>query len=269
MSLQVAGGSILGRDHLLAGKNNQDAYYWSQQQDQTIAVVCDGCGSSKFSEVGAQLAARLLVASLSKNFLNKDACLIDALLERTRQDVLAQFRHLVNDLGGSFSQTVENYFLFTVLGLVVNQDYFFSFSLGDGLIIINEELQVLPEVKNNAPTYLGYALLESEKSNLRFVRHPVRSIQELRTALIATDGLCGWEALSQNKIPGKEELVGPISQFWTQDKMFSNPDMVRRRLALMNREVSHPDWKLQKLNKEPGLLKDDSTLVVIRHRMES
>jgi len=51
---EYASGSIIGRNHVLAGKNNQDAYHISVNERFIAVVVCDGCGSGKHSEVGAK-----------------------------------------------------------------------------------------------------------------------------------------------------------------------------------------------------------------------
>ena len=63
---EIAGGSVAGRSHVLAGKGNQDAYHWSVEERSLVAVVCDGCGSGAESEVGAALGARLLVAEAAR-----------------------------------------------------------------------------------------------------------------------------------------------------------------------------------------------------------
>jgi hypothetical protein len=40
--------------------------------------------------------------------------------------------------------------------------------------------------------------------------------------------------------------------------------MLRRRLALMNKEQSRPDWQRRHLEKDVGLLADDTTLIALR-----
>jgi serine/threonine protein phosphatase PrpC len=71
-SLEYAIGSIIGRNHVLAGKNNQDAYRIVSNEKFIIAVVCDGCGSGKHSEVGAKLGARLVINAIA-DLLNQSA----------------------------------------------------------------------------------------------------------------------------------------------------------------------------------------------------
>ena len=62
---EYAIGSIIGRNHVLAGKNNQDAYRIVANEKFIIAVMCDGCGSGKHSEVGAKLGARVVSNALA------------------------------------------------------------------------------------------------------------------------------------------------------------------------------------------------------------
>jgi len=49
---EIAGGSVLGRVHRISGKNNHDEYTWVQNDEISLAVVSDGCGGGKHSEVG-------------------------------------------------------------------------------------------------------------------------------------------------------------------------------------------------------------------------
>src|SRR5688500_2517928 len=60
MDFVAAAGSIVGRDHVRVHKNNQDGFAIAGHGEILVAAVTDGCGSSKFSEVGARLAAAWL-----------------------------------------------------------------------------------------------------------------------------------------------------------------------------------------------------------------
>jgi hypothetical protein len=61
--------------------------------------------------------------------------------------------------------------------------------------------------------------------------------------LVATDGAADLAGLGL-----------PLATFWSDDRCFANPDMVRRRLAVLGR------------NQPGGGLPDDTTLVVARGR---
>ena len=275
---EVASGSITGRDHRLAGRNNQDACYWLSTERATVAVVCDGCSSGKHSEVGAKIGARLIVEAILRHFkklpqdsiplLENGSCLF---WERVRQDVSAQIRILAIAMGNSFSQTVNDYFLFTVLGALVTPTLTFIFSIGDGLYWINEEMNSIGPFESNEPPYLAYDLIEttfnqSKPELLKFQIHEHLLTSEIKSLVIGTDGIFDLNSAAERKMPGKEEKVCPINQFWQEDGYFENSDKIRRKLTLVNRDVKSVDWDEKSVLPENGLLRDDTTLVVIRRR---
>lgn len=263
----VAAGSVTGRDHVLAGRNNQDAYHWVCLPHTVIAVVCDGCGSGTHSEVGAQLGARLLVEAMARALQGP----MQAFWHRVRQDVLTHLRRLAEQMGGNFTCTVQDYLLFTVVGALITPWRTFCFSLGDGVIVVNGALMPLGPFPDNAPPYLAYALLDAKRCRpsagtreLQMQRIlPTTAVQSM---VLGTDGLEALLQVETHLIPGKQVAVGPLRQFWQQERYFANPDAVRRTLALVNREVVQPNWAAQRLDRQGGLLADDTTLVVIRRR---
>ena len=58
-------GIVPGRDHILSGKNCQDAVRSRSvvigSSTYYMAFVCDGCSSGKFTESGANLGAEYLI----------------------------------------------------------------------------------------------------------------------------------------------------------------------------------------------------------------
>lgn len=63
---EIAAGSIVGRNHvgpgyLLKGRSNQDSYRVLFEDDLIAGVVCDGCSSQPYSEIGSLLGARMLM----------------------------------------------------------------------------------------------------------------------------------------------------------------------------------------------------------------
>ncbi len=251
-----ASGSSIGRNHFLAGKNNQDAYHISIEEKFIIAVVCDGCGSGKHSEVGAKLGARLVIEAIS-NLLNQ---------ETTQDSQISnpEFWHLVKfnllqklkdfiTLANGDREFVNDYLLFTIVGVVITERETVTFSMGDGAIAINGKLTQIPAYPDNAPPYLAYGLYKPEAINFE-IRDRIPTAQ-LESILIATDGI--------------DDLikVADIHQFWQEDRYFTNPDAIRRKLAILNREEVKPDWQKRELNKRSGVLSDDTSLVVIRRRL--
>jgi len=261
----IAAGSVIGRDHQLAGRNNQDAYAWAYLEHALLAVVCDGCSSGKHSEVGAQLGARLVVAALTRA-LSGPAL---SFWQQVRHDVLAQLRCLAEQMGGCLAHTVQDYLLFTVVGALVTPRQTVLFSLGDGVMLVNGDPIPLGPFPDNAPPYLAYALLDSHSGSApvwEFQIQRTLPTTALQSLVLGTDGVEALQRIAAHPIPGKQVAVGPLSQFWQEERYFTNPDAVRRTLALVNRTVLQPDWQAQRLDRQGGLLPDDTTLIAIRRR---
>ena len=119
-AFEVAGGSVAGHAHVVARRNNQDAFCWASDGDGLVAVVCDGCGSGPHSEVGAQVGSRLLVQAATR--LLRSGLDVSELLEQVRQDVLANLRLLAHGMSvdaARFPRTVADHFLFTIVGVLI------------------------------------------------------------------------------------------------------------------------------------------------------
>ncbi len=265
-NFEIAAGSVLGRDHALAGRNNQDAWHVWRAPEGILAVVCDGCGSGRWSETGAQVGSRLVVEALRGRLPSLSQEGPEALLEAVRLDVLGQLRGLATALGGS-TEAIGQHLLFTILGAMVTPTLSVVFALGDGVTAVNGEIDTLA-CADNAPPYLAYALNESAAPlpNLRFDLRHVLSTSSLSSLLIGTDGTLDLLSAADRRLPGREQAVGPLHRLWEDASLFANPAALTRRLHLMNQSVQHIDWKGGRVEREPGLLRDDTTLVVVRRK---
>lgn len=285
---QIAGGSVLGKAHYRVKQNNQDSFSFRVGENGIIAVVCDGCGdkTSEHNDFGAKLGVRLIASSIenqaalllakypSEVLLKATQTQWEAFFEKIRQDILAKMRVIALEMGGNFTETVINYFLFTTVGVLVTPMVTVSFSVGDGLVIVNGRQIVIGPFPNNQPPYLGYAFLDPTQVNmssdlLKFTLHTILRTSELDSFLIGTDGVLSLIRAADAKIPGREELVGSIDQFWTNDHFFTNPFNVTRRLTILNGEKRMIDWDRKEVDVQPGILEDDTTLIVCRREKQT
>jgi len=257
---QLAGGSMIGRDHRLVPKNNQDSWSIWRFDDITIGIVADGCGSGSHSDVGARLGVQIAGACLRKEYRS------DRIIrwQRIQQHMLTQLDGLAQAMGDDYRKIVESHFLFTLLGVVIDDQKATFFALGDGTIIINGQPLMIGPFEGNMPPYLGYNLLLDELAmDPGMVRlEPIWEvpINQLESFLIATDGVDDVIRNSQHSLPGLSTLVGPIDQFWQNDRYFgSNPELISRQLKLIGR-----DWPVAQPH--PGLLGDDTTMIVGRRQ---
>ncbi len=248
-SFEYACGSIIGRNHVLAGKNNQDALRIVLRDQFMTAVVCDGCGSGKHSEVGAKLGARMVTDAIA-DLVNQDLAISEPeFWNIVKTNLLQKLKDFVVLSNGDL-EFVNDYLLFTIVGAVITPSETVTFSMGDGAIAVNGKLTQIPAYPDNAPPYLTYGVYKPDA--VEFEIRDRLPTSELESLLIATDGI--------------DDLVKveDINQFWQEDRYFKNPDVLRRKLAMLNREEIKPDWNKRELVKRSGLLSDDTTLIAIR-----
>jgi hypothetical protein len=265
-NFQVAGGSVTGRAHAVLGRGNQDAFAWRENDGALVAVVCDGCSSGRHSEVGAHLGARLVATAVGRGVAAGADVGRHDFWDGVRDAVLAELRRLAGAMGGDLAHTVEEFFLFTVVGAAVGAERAVLFSVGDGLVVVDGAATRLGPFPGNEPPYLAYGLLgeaaartgtrrdgEAEAAarmgtrrgdgddGPRFVLHAVVPSAAVGSLLIGSDGAA--DLLDRH----------PLDELWSDDRCFTNPDAVRRRLTVLARPGADG----------PGLA-DDATVVVVR-----
>jgi hypothetical protein len=89
---------------------------------------------------------------------------------------------------------------------------------------------------------------------------------DMQSIMIGTDGVEDIIKNESNFIPGKNKVVGPISQFWTDDLYFNNPVALDRKLAQIARDCSKVKGGI--LTHDRGYLMDDTTIISIRKKDE-
>lgn len=243
---------MTGADHVRTGRANQDAFTWRRGERALVAVVCDGCGSGRHSEVGAKLGARLLTEAAVRLLDAGASAAEPATWSRVRRDLLAQLRLVANAMGGSLTDTVADYFLFTVVGVAVTPDWTVVVAAGDGVIAVNGTARQLGPFPGNQPPYLTYDLASDQPGPPLAIEARVPTSQ-VRSILVGTDGAVDLPA-DQLSLDG----------LCTDDALFRNRDAVRRRLALLAAERVTPDWEQRRLVRARGRLPDDTTVIALR-----
>ncbi len=236
--LEVAVGSVIGRHHALSGRNRQDAFAVSRTPGGLAVVVADGCSAGDRSEVGAELGVRLLSGALSRRVgLALDP---QVLAREAGDEVVAGLAAVLDRLapGETRARMVGDLCLFTMLAIVVDLDRTIVLGLGDGWFSVDGRATELGPFPGNRPPYLGYALL-GDAPGLSVLAEC--STDRLEHLAVGTDG----------SLPLLE--TGDAAWLWEDDRVFSNPDGLRRRLALRNRPPA-PRFS------------DDATVAVVRRK---
>ncbi len=145
----ISAGSALGREHARLHRNNQDASAIRMSDALGVLVVCDGCSSGAYSEVGARLgatwAADLLLA-------------YEGNAKLTALEMLTKLHLLVGQ--SDAREFVGNHLLFTLVAAVITPDWVRIYGRGDGVFSINGALTIRDAGAENAPDYFAYALID-------------------------------------------------------------------------------------------------------------
>jgi len=276
-TFEIARASIPGTRHLRLGRNNQDFSHVLRTEDALIAVVSDGCGSTSYSEVGSRLLATLCCQQLAKALMQSKGVSGEKLFtsewwwEEIRQEVLARIRLLAQEMGESWREILKEYFLATLVGCVIREDTSCIFACGDGYYALNGDLHSLGPFPGNKPPYLTYGITGSEitdtdPSLLSLQRQKIFPTVSLQSLLIGTDGVGDLLSLADQPFPAQEKLIGGIEQFWSEETYFTNPSWMQNVLMTINTEKKRVDWNTRNIQRFPGLLPDDTTLVTIKRK---
>lgn len=274
-----AAGCVCGREHVLAGRGCQDAFALAIRPGAAVGVVCDGCGSSTGSAVGAQIGAQFVSAALAAAAERQagepgqeelDRTCWEELLDQVRRSLLRHVRRLAlaMSLPGGVAETVHTYFLFTVMGICVTRTSACVFGAGDGYYAVNGRIGQAGPFPGNAPPYLAYSLraLPDAPAEVRFSIHALLRAEDTQSLLVATDGAAPFAECVDRADHGAPAVPEPLERFWGDDRYFRNPDALRRRLAVANRDNTTVDWEKRQVTRRAGVLRDDTAIVAIRRR---
>lgn len=271
MNHEFASGVLQGADHRYLRTNCQDALRILRRESVVVGICSDGCGTGEHTEVGAQLvvniatdviAAEHLVAANNLGGEVDWGYIKEEIVRRIDTIALSTWSD-----DKDYSKLIIGYFFATVIGFVMTPDFTTFFRAGDGVLYINGERVPIQTPEGNRPEYLGYNLLDSSiKPDLEVMAHLPTS--EIDNFLLGSDGLKDIIASEGKLIPKKpkpgrppnDELVGHLSQFWTDGVYFDDPEAVRRRIMVFNGG----------LQAEPraGIARDDTSLIVCRRKPE-
>lgn len=291
----IASASVIGSEHVRLNLNNQDSLLVTEDLNYLMGVVSDGCGSCQHSEVGSNLIVRLVSKHISMSLRGVEIRDVKQSIDYAHVNIVLALENIVSELAdelidlidgeepfdGLLPQHVEKiliksrvnmvskYLLSTVVGFYMNDEYTVIFSIGDGFYAINEEITCLEteDETRNAPAYLAYNLIPNVLENMRpeALRFSVKLFDTscVDSLMIGTDGLRFMQDGAEQNVPGRFRKVGPLSQLW-DDRMFVNPDIMRRTLSLLNKEVHVPDWVGQSIIPCASVLKDDVAVISAR-----
>ena len=238
--IALAAAAVTGARHVRAQRNGQDAVATWRGEHASVVVVCDGCGSSASSEVGAGLGARLFARALGE-LLDGGAAVDDAATwTAARERVRGALVELVTRLAGD---ALHDQLLFTIAAAAACGDAGAVWILGDGAYAFDGDVRTIGPFADNAPPYLGHDLLAWPPQAACFALAP----RDWRSIVIATDGAAELD----------------LAAIARDARFVTHPDALRRHLVVQARASERVEWDARRIARTPALLQDDCAIGIL------
>ena len=215
MTWKVIGASATGSSHQETATPCQDAFHWSCYQDWLVALVCDGAGSARFSDRGAQHAARSITEALifilsnelsepERNDINFWQERVQIAIEATRNSLLTT--HVTVD------SSLRDFHA-TIVGVIAGPEIGLFFQIGDGAaaaaLTSSWENPTLALPENGEYADETYFYTEDHwKEHLRFTAFS----PALNYIVMVTDGAMSF-VVARDRRGLDENFIGPVTRY--------------------------------------------------------
>lgn len=277
-------GLLIGTTHVKLGYNCQDyrSTYVDPENNFSIFIVSDGCGSGKNSEFGSYYGSELLKNLIVKELKNQlcfnpkfeiNDAFISAISYKFKQELedislLKQFKRSSYE---SLKEFVYDSLLFTIIGAIIVNETLYIFHLGDGYYAVNGTLIEITSPIKNTPEYFSYNLLSTVPTQplyYEFILSEIIPLSEVEHFLLATDGLREFIRCEKYLIPMETESVGNLLDLY-DDYYFKNETALQRKLNKINTPAvllrRDNNGNIIKIDKNGGLITDDLAIILIRN----
>jgi serine/threonine protein phosphatase PrpC len=173
LPFSVAGLTQQGVVHMDDNINNQDSIGILTEENFIAGIVCDGCTgthaelkrSSSNNEVGAKLIAYLSMKILKK-ILSENVLSSESVISEFTKRIIDSVNSIVNLFCEDEKEKelfIADFLTTTVIGFFVNQNKYVIFHSGDGIIVLNGDIDFLTD---DSGSYFVSSLLESNKNKI-------------------------------------------------------------------------------------------------------
>jgi hypothetical protein len=137
---RIAGASAIGTSHAKTGAPCQDAFKCAlmsgeQEKEVVLLLACDGAGSAKFSDIGAELACREFASNLEL-FLC-DGHRIESLTSEKIREWLDNVVAALDARATADGERLRDYAC-TLLAAILSQTHAAFIQIGDGAMVVRE-----------------------------------------------------------------------------------------------------------------------------------
>lgn len=242
MNFKITSASIIGKSHYNLNYNNQDALKYYQNEDLILGVICDGCGSGAYSEVGANLGANYFVNYFVDSFINNK--ITNELINNFEDEMIVFFNKLIElqkNNEAKIEDFIFNYLYFTILGFVVTEDITYIISSGDGFYKVNENCFFINQ--ENKPKYLANKILNKNYS-FNCYKYETEAINLLS---ISSDGI---HSINEHFMNSNLENISTFSEIFDFEGFYDN-------------EIEFSKF-LKDLSINKNILTDDTSIIMLK-----
>lgn len=242
----AASGSVTGREHRRAERDGQDGHALVVTDQVVAAIVTDGCSSGLRCEIGARIGASWLAALITQAFGGCGPSRVvdgEAAARAAANDVasglLVRLELLARSLdpGGAIdARRVDETLLFGFLAAVVTPSTTIVFGIGDGIVVVDDEVTSIDPGPDNAPPYAAYGLLDYAAPTAPRV-HFLGATTGIEVVAVATDGLA--------------PIATTLATLAGDRRYAVNASLLRKRLVVLS---------------DGGTFSDDATVAVVSRR---
>jgi hypothetical protein len=235
MPMRTIAATVVGQSHLQRGAICEDAYSIISSDDGrwTSAVLCDGCGSSRYAAIGAQQTSSFLAAALLELSARLDA---EGPGEWVVDQVVIAIASLREDMRAAYGSDLRDYSA-TVVAAMVSEKGGFILHVGDGIATAFGETQ-RGQIKLSSQSnpkngeYANETFYLTEPDWVRNVY--ITPISHPALVLLCTDG--AQDVLYDGNSPATERVVALLNLCLAEgdtaglalEAFFSSPEAARR-----------------------------------------
>jgi len=253
MPWQAVGEAVVGMSHRRGTVPVvcQDAYC-IENSHRTVAVVCDGAGSSVLSEIGSQQLSQGIVRLLY-SIEKIISPLLDINDDHKAGNKLAEiiYRYsirLLQDIAANYKRSIKD-FRSTLLLVITGKENLFWFKVGDGEIVVENDKQLSCIGKSLKGEYSNETVFIDEGLKINDVQYGIMDVSNITGIAVMSDGTSErLVSSSDRKIIAKR-----LSTFFESQR---NSKLPREELYKFLND--YETWK--------GGVHDDKTLVVISRK---
>lgn len=217
---KIIGTSARGDAHIKSDLPCQDHHHFEKNDNLLVAIVCDGAGSAKKAEIGAQYGSEFLSIEILEEINNSNYAILKTEQEFRSlvESKIESLREKISSEAAANQLQIYDYHA-TLVGMAIGIDGGYFFHIGDGAAIAlnrnRSEVVAYSKPENGEfsdQTY--FYTVDDWKNHLRIT--PIKP--EASIIMLMSDGTMPF-CLNKTHDGVEPKFFVPLDQFFSQDSV--------------------------------------------------